>query len=161
MQALYRPRSDVLPAIARSRKFFAGLGYSFNETFSSDNAVTLVLGENQFAMLTRRDVFDSLHPAETADASKTKECVVCLAVDSRECVDKLVDAAQKAFAHVRQQLQEVRRQRREGEAAQGRLGRLSVHRPLGVRVHAHDLQPHPLRTDRQTGLGLGVLYGRL
>jgi len=86
--------------VARSREFFSSLGYSFNETFSSDNAVTLVLGENQFAMLTQRDVFDSLHLAETADASKTKECVICLAVDSRECVDKLVDGALAAGATV-------------------------------------------------------------
>ena len=79
--------------IERSRKFFTDLGYTVNETFSGDSAVTLVLGENQFAMLMRRDAFDSLHPAETADASKTKECVVCLGVDSRECVDALVDRA--------------------------------------------------------------------
>lgn len=84
--------------IERSRKFFAGLGYSFNETFSNDSCVTLVLGANQFTMLTQRDVFDSLHPAETADASKTKECVVCLGVESRECVDKLVDDALAAGA---------------------------------------------------------------
>ncbi|MCG7609193.1 MULTISPECIES: VOC family protein [Mycobacterium] len=83
------PVSDV----ERSRKFFTSLGYSFNENFTSDSAVTLVLGENQFAMLTRRDVFDSLHPVETADASTTKECVICLGVDRRECVDALVDRA--------------------------------------------------------------------
>ena len=79
--------------IERSRRFFADLGYTFNEKFSGDSALTLVLGENQFAMLSQRDAFDSLHPAETADASKTKECVVCLGVDSRECVDALVDRA--------------------------------------------------------------------
>lgn len=84
--------------IDQSRKFFAGLGYSFNENFSNDSCVTLVLGANQFAMLTQRDVFDSLHPAVTADASKTKECVVCLGVDNRECVDKLVDGALAAGA---------------------------------------------------------------
>lgn len=91
---VHLPVADV----ARSRKFFSGLGYAVSETFSSDNAVTLALGENQFAMLTQRDVFDSLHTAETADASKTKECVVCLSVDSRECVDKLVDDAIAAGA---------------------------------------------------------------
>ena len=79
--------------IERSRRFFADLGYTFNEKFSGDSALTLVLGENQFAMLSQRDAFDSLHPAETADASKTKECVICLGVDSRECVDALVDRA--------------------------------------------------------------------
>lgn len=79
--------------IERSRKFFTGLDYTFDEKFSGGNALTLVLGENQFAMLMQRDSFDSLHPVETVDASKTKECVVCLSVDSRDAVDTLVERA--------------------------------------------------------------------
>lgn len=79
--------------IERSRKFFADLGYTFNEAFSGDTAVTVVLGEGQFAMLIQRDAFDALHPVETADASKVKECVICLSVDSREDVDTVVDRA--------------------------------------------------------------------
>ncbi|MBI3691051.1 MAG: glyoxalase [Mycolicibacterium aromaticivorans] len=79
--------------VERSRKFFADLGYAINEQFSGDSAVTLVLGDNQFAMLLQRDAFDSLHPLETADAAKVKECVVCLGVDSRDAVDALVNRA--------------------------------------------------------------------
>lgn len=79
--------------IERSRTFFTALGYTFNEKFSGENAATLVLGVNQFAMLMQRDAFDSLHPAQTADASTTKECVICLGVDSRDGVDALVDRA--------------------------------------------------------------------
>ncbi len=79
--------------VDRSRKFFASLGYAINEQFSGDTAVTLVLADNQFAMLLQRDDFDSLHPLETADATKVKECVVCLGVDSRDAVDTLVDQA--------------------------------------------------------------------
>ena len=59
--------------VDRSRKFFADLGYAINEQFSGESAVTLVLGDNQFAMLLQRDAFDSLHPLETADAAKVKE----------------------------------------------------------------------------------------
>ena len=79
--------------VERSRKFFADLGYTFNEDFSNDSAVTVVLGERQFAMLIQHDSFDALHPIETADAFKVKECVVCLTVDSRAEVDALVDRA--------------------------------------------------------------------
>ena len=79
--------------IDRSRKFFSDLGYTFNERFCDDKALALVLGNNQFAMLLRRDVFGSFHPVETADAAKTKECVVCLSVESRGAVDALVDRA--------------------------------------------------------------------
>lgn len=79
--------------VDRSRKFFADLGYAINEQFSGESAVTLVLGDNQFAMLLQRDAFDALHPLETADAAKVKECVVCLGVDSRDAVDALVNRA--------------------------------------------------------------------
>lgn len=84
--------------IERSRTFFADLGYTFNEDFSSDGAVTVVLGEHQFAMLIQRDAFDALHPLATADAFTVKECVVCLTVDSRAEVDELVDRALTAGA---------------------------------------------------------------
>ncbi|APE15887.1 glyoxalase [Mycobacterium sp. WY10] len=89
MMLVNMPVADV----ERSRRFFFDLGYAFNDQFSGDNSVTLVLGENQFAMMVQRDVFDSLHPVETADATKVKECVVCLTVDSREAVDALVNRA--------------------------------------------------------------------
>ncbi|VEG53329.1 lactoylglutathione lyase [Mycolicibacterium aurum] len=79
--------------VERSRKFFADLGYTFNEDFSSDSAATVVLGEHLFAMLIQRDSFDALHPIATADAFAVKECVVCLTVDSRAEVDALVDRA--------------------------------------------------------------------
>ena len=83
------PVADVY----RSRRFFSQLGYGFNEPFCNENAVAVVLGENQCAFLLQRDVFDSLHPAETADASKIKECVICLSVEDRDAVDALVERA--------------------------------------------------------------------
>ncbi|MGE0221177.1 VOC family protein [Mycolicibacterium sp.] len=79
--------------IARSRAFFAELGYAFNEQFSGDQAVVVVLADNVFAMLVQRDLFDSFHPAKTADAAEVKECVVCLGLPSRAAVDALVDRA--------------------------------------------------------------------
>jgi uncharacterized protein len=79
--------------VERSRKFFGGLGYTFNNDFSSDTALTVVLGEHQFAMLIQHDAFDALHPIATADAFAVKECVVCLTVGSRAEVDALVDRA--------------------------------------------------------------------
>jgi predicted lactoylglutathione lyase len=79
--------------IDRSRRFFTDLGYTFNEPMCDDKALVVVLGDNQFAMLLQREVFDSLHPVATADAATTKECVICLGVESRDAVDALVDRA--------------------------------------------------------------------
>ncbi|MCG5434345.1 glyoxalase [Mycobacterium sp. MYCO198283] len=84
--------------VARSRAFFTALGYGFHESMCSDVTLVVVLGHNQFAMLLQRDVFDSLHPAQTADAAVVKECVICLGVDTRDAVDALVDRAIAAGA---------------------------------------------------------------
>jgi predicted lactoylglutathione lyase len=79
--------------VERSRTFFTNLGYTFNEKFCDGRTLALVLGEDQFAMLTQTDFLDSFHPIDTTDASKAKECVLCLSADSREAVDALVDRA--------------------------------------------------------------------
>lgn len=79
--------------VNRSRAFFTELGYTFNESLCSDTTLVVVLADNHFAMLLLREVFDSFHPVQTADATKMKECVICLGVDSRAAVDALVDRA--------------------------------------------------------------------
>ncbi|WP_279102728.1 VOC family protein [Gordonia bronchialis] len=84
--------------VDRSREFFTELGYSFDEAFSDEKAVCLVLGENMVAMLLQRDFFGSFHPVTTADATTTKECVVCVDAESRAAVDTLVDNAISAGA---------------------------------------------------------------
>lgn len=68
--------------VGRSRKFFTDLGYALDEKFCDDRTLAVVLGENQFDMLTQADFLDSFHPVKTADASKVKECVICLSADS-------------------------------------------------------------------------------
>ncbi|QNI06691.1 glyoxalase [Mycobacterium kubicae] len=89
MMFVHLPVADI----TRSREFFTALGYSFNERFCDERALALALGDNQFAMLTQTDLFDSFHPVATTDASKAKECVLCLSVDSRDDVDALVERA--------------------------------------------------------------------
>jgi predicted lactoylglutathione lyase len=84
--------------VDRSRAFFTELGYTFNESLCSETTLVVVLGDNHFAMLLQREVFDSFHPVQTADATKMKECVICLGVDSRDAVDALVDRAIAAGA---------------------------------------------------------------
>ncbi|BCI52477.1 hypothetical protein NIIDNTM18_17550 [Mycolicibacterium litorale] len=92
---MHRPIFVNLPVadVDRSRTFFTELGYTFNESFCNDTTLVVVLGDNLFAMLIQREVFDSFHPAQTADATKVKECVICLGVDSRDAVDALVERA--------------------------------------------------------------------
>ncbi|MGC5584687.1 VOC family protein [Ornithinimicrobium sp. W1665] len=76
----------------RSRAFFSGLGYTFDENFCDDNALCLELGPALYAMLLRRDFFDGFHDRRTADTG-TVETLLALSVESRAEVDGLADRA--------------------------------------------------------------------
>src|SRR5262245_555192 len=76
-----------------SRRFFTGLGYSFNEQFSDDKALCLALGERLHAMLLKREFFQTFTPRKVADAKASSEVLICLDVASRGAVDELVDRA--------------------------------------------------------------------
>ncbi len=79
--------------VAVSRAFFTALGYTFNEAFSDENALCLVLGDNLYAMLLRREFFATFAPGAVADATTATQVLVALSVPSREAVDRLVTDA--------------------------------------------------------------------
>lgn len=80
--------------LGRSRRFFTELGYRFDERFCDDeNALCLVLGERQYAMLLRTERFGDFTPLPVADAHTASEVLLCLSADSREQVDELVGRA--------------------------------------------------------------------
>lgn len=83
------PVSDI----AVTRTFWSTLGYTFNEQFSDENALCLVFSDSIYAMLLKRDFFQTFTPKTIADATTTVEVLNSLAVESREAVDTLVDAA--------------------------------------------------------------------
>ncbi|MEU1542656.1 VOC family protein [Actinacidiphila glaucinigra] len=85
--------------LPRSKAFFGGLGFSFDDRFTDDNAACLVIGEGIFAMLLVEPFFRKFTKKEVADATKTTEAIVCLGVESRERVDELADTALATGGH--------------------------------------------------------------
>ncbi|MFF7675233.1 VOC family protein [Actinacidiphila glaucinigra] len=85
--------------LTRSKAFFGGLGFSFDDRFTDDNAACLVIGEGIFAMLLVEPFFRQFTKKEVADATKTTEAIVCLGVESRERVDELADTALATGGH--------------------------------------------------------------
>jgi predicted lactoylglutathione lyase len=79
-----------------SRKFFTELGYSFNEQFSDQNALCLVISDTIFAMLLRREFFQTFTPREVVDAHRASEALLGLSAESRQEVDTLVEKALSA-----------------------------------------------------------------
>ncbi|MFP3965464.1 VOC family protein [Actinomadura fulvescens] len=82
--------------LERSKEFWTKLGYSFDPTFTDENAACLVLAEgHNYAMLLTEKFFAGFLPQgkTTADASTTTETMIGLAAESRAEVDRLVDTA--------------------------------------------------------------------
>ena len=80
-------------SLDRSVAFFKQLGYRFDPKFTNDNATCMVVGDNIFVMLLVEPFFQTFTTKAIADARKTTEAIVCIAVDSRSAVDSLVDKA--------------------------------------------------------------------
>ena len=86
------PVSD-LPA---SRRFLEALGAVNEPNFTDDTAACMTLSDSIHVMLLTRDKFASFTPRPIADANSATEVLLCLSSDSRESVDRTVDAAVRA-----------------------------------------------------------------
>ena len=79
--------------LKRSMDFFEGLGFSFNEHFTNDQAAALVISDTINAMLHTHDSMRRFTKKEIADPTKTTEVLLALQVDSKEQVDNLMNKA--------------------------------------------------------------------
>lgn len=84
--------------VPRSRRFFAALGYAFDEKFSNEQALAVELGPNLYAMLLDTRFFAGFTKKPLADAREVTEVLVCVSCDSRAHVDELVAKAVQAGA---------------------------------------------------------------
>ncbi|MBX3103123.1 MAG: VOC family protein [Bacteroidetes bacterium] len=79
--------------IARARQFWTSLGFQFNEQFSDDKALCLVLNEGSiYAMLLARPYFQTFTHRPLADGSTT-QVLLAIQMDSREQAMELVQQA--------------------------------------------------------------------
>lgn len=77
----------------KTRAFWTKLGFSFNEKFSDDKAICLVLKEGLIhAMLLKRDFFSTFTNRPIADGSTT-QVLIAIEVESKAKVDEMVKRA--------------------------------------------------------------------
>ena len=79
--------------LARTRAFYEGLGFEIDPRFSDDNAIAVVLGAQQVAMLLRREFFQTITDRPVNDPREGVQCLVAIQFDSRAEVDAIVEAA--------------------------------------------------------------------
>ncbi|RUT33019.1 glyoxalase [Arsenicitalea aurantiaca] len=80
-------------SVAASRAFFGALGFSFNETYCSEDTLCVVIEENIFAMLITHDRFLTFSNQPISDATQQTEVLTCLSCASRDEVDALLAKA--------------------------------------------------------------------
>jgi predicted lactoylglutathione lyase len=85
------PVKDLPAATA----FWRGLGFEFNEQFSSDDAACLVINEQASVMLLQQDFFHGFHSTEPHTGT---EILIGLSAESRHDVDELCGRAAEAGA---------------------------------------------------------------
>lgn len=79
----------------RTRDFWTKLGFSFNEQFSDERALCLVLNDgSMYSMLITRDMFSTFTNRPVADETTT-QVLIAIEVDTRAQVDKIVSLAIK------------------------------------------------------------------
>jgi predicted lactoylglutathione lyase len=82
----------------RSKAFFEKLGFTFNPQFTDETAACMVISEDNYAMLLTHPKFKEFTKKAIADATKSTEVLIALALESKANVDSFVDTALKSGA---------------------------------------------------------------
>jgi predicted lactoylglutathione lyase len=79
--------------LAKTRAFWSALGFSFNEQFSDDKALCLVLNEgSMYSMLITHEFYSTFTNRPIADGKST-QVLIAMEVDSRDKVDAIIQKA--------------------------------------------------------------------
>ena len=80
----------------KSMAFFKALGFTFNAQFTDETAASMVISDDIYVMLLTHEKFKQFTPKAIADTATTSEVLTALSADSKDEVNKMVDAALKA-----------------------------------------------------------------
>jgi uncharacterized protein len=80
----------------KSMTFFKALGFTFNAQFTDETAACMVISDDIYVMLLTHQKFKDFTPKAIADTATTSEVLTCLSAESKNEVNKMVDAALKA-----------------------------------------------------------------
>ena len=82
------PTSDL----ERAKAYYTALGCELNPLFTDDNAACVVWSENIFFMVLTREYFATFNDKEFADPKTHAQVLISISRDSREDVDRIVEA---------------------------------------------------------------------
>lgn len=73
--------------LARTRAFFTGLGFGFDDRYASEKAIAMKLAPDVTVMLLLRDFFQTFTPHAVADAHAVTEVLTAIDMPDRAAVD--------------------------------------------------------------------------
>lgn len=79
--------------VPRATAFYEAIGCTRNAQFSGPTASAMVFSDTLTFMLLHRDFFQTFTPRTVADATTATEVLIALMLDSKEAVDRMVEAA--------------------------------------------------------------------
>lgn len=79
--------------VARTKAFFARLGFGFNPMFTDETAACMMVGEQASVMLLSQEKFAQFAKLPVADPTTHTLALYCFSVSSRDEVDTVVEAA--------------------------------------------------------------------
>ncbi|HNS13134.1 MAG TPA: VOC family protein [Bacteroidia bacterium] len=82
--------------LAKSTAFFERLGFTINPQFSGETATSMVVNEHIYIMLLQEEFFKTFTKKTISDAHKSTEMLIGLSAETKDEVNKLVDAALNA-----------------------------------------------------------------
>ncbi|EOM76748.1 hypothetical protein Rrhod_1867 [Rhodococcus rhodnii LMG 5362] len=89
MLFLNLPVTDV----AKTRAFFGGIGFTFNEQFSDDETASMVLSDQAIVMFLSHAKFQGFLASGFEAATGQIEVLAAVSAESRDEVDRVCDAA--------------------------------------------------------------------
>ena len=79
--------------LAKSKDFFANLGFGFDPKFTDDKAACMIISPEAYVMLLGEPFFKTFTKRELCDTSKQTEGLFALSCESRAEVDEIVKKA--------------------------------------------------------------------
>ncbi len=73
--------------------FFSALGFRFDPKFTDEHSTCMIAGDNMYVMLVSHPKFQMFTPKPICDATQHTEVLVCLALDSKEEIQQMVNRA--------------------------------------------------------------------
>jgi len=87
--------------VERSKAFFTAIGWSINPNFTDENAACVVIDEEKYLMVLRRDFYAGfLDGKEVGDPATTSLALIAFDLPSREDVDAFIDRVTAAGGKV-------------------------------------------------------------